>query len=184
MLCASPGTPSRLWGRAAGDGRWINVLDLEQLRRIRANTPEEFGILNQRHAVGWDYLFQFWQPRAGRQLIGEVLLQYADRNERGCGSAWRGSQEGNERAIRRTDKFSSKLQQATALDVGLDGLNALPGDLQLPVFGFCIGEILVQRGQPMALGLQDLSNQVFGEIEIVTRHRQERLDIGRPDRFE
>jgi hypothetical protein len=48
--------------------------------------------------------------------------------------------------IRRTDEFGSKLQQTTALAVGLDGLNALPRDLKLPVLGLRVGEILVKRG--------------------------------------
>ena len=48
--------------------------------------------------------------------------------------------------IRCADEFGSKLEQTTALDVGLDSLNALPCDLKLPVLGLRVGEILIKRG--------------------------------------
>src|ERR1700694_865767 len=145
-----------LWRRARGDSGWINVFDFEDWCRLRANTPAEFGILDQRHAVRWNDFLQLCQPRARRQLTGETLLEHADRDECCGGGAGRSSQKCNERTIRRAHEFSSKLQQATALDVGLNGLNALPRDLKLPVLGLRVGEILVQRSQPVTLGLKDL----------------------------
>src|ERR1700739_2152275 len=107
---------------------------------------EQFGIIDQRNAVRWNDFSQLWQPRAWRQLTGETFLQHADCDECGGGSAGRGSQERHQRMIRCADEFGSKLQHTTALDVGLDGLNALPSDLKLPVLGLRVGEILIKRG--------------------------------------
>ena len=62
------------------------------------------------------------------------------------------------------DEFSSQLQQASAFDVGLDDLDALPRDLQPPVIGLCVRIVCVERRQSFALGLKHLLDQIFCKI--------------------
>src|SRR5258708_19654592 len=76
-LCADSGIFSCLWWRAASDGRQIDVLDVEDFCRLSTNTPAEFSILDQRHAVRWNDLLPLRQPRACRQLPGETLITHA-----------------------------------------------------------------------------------------------------------
>ena len=124
---------------------------------------------------------QLRQPGACRQLAGEALLQHADRDERGGGSARRGTEQRHQRMIVRADELGAELEQPAALDIGLDDLDALPRDLQPPVLRVGLREIFVERREPVALGLQHLPDQIFGEVEIVARHRKQRLDVGGPE---
>ena len=74
--------------------------------------------------------------------------------------------------IRRGHQFGSELQQSATFDVRLDDLNSLPRDLQLPIIGLRVREILIQRRQSVALGLKELPDQIFSEIEVVARNRK------------
>src|SRR5262249_13832527 len=100
------------------------------------------------------------------------------------GGSWRGTEKRNQRMIAGADKLGSEFEQSAALDVRLDDLDALACDLQSPVLRIRVRKIFVERRQPMPLGLQHLPDQIFGDIEIVARHGEERLDVGRTKRLE
>src|SRR5262249_5948899 len=44
--------------------------------------------------------------------------------------------------------------------------------------------IFLQGGEAVMRRLQNLADEIFGQIEIVASNRQQRSDIGRPDRLE
>src|SRR5262249_34554754 len=44
--------------------------------------------------------------------------------------------------------------------------------------------IFLQGGEAVTRRLQNLADEIFGQIEIVASNREQRSDVGRPDRFE
>ncbi len=79
------------------------------------------------------------------------------------------------------NQFGPELQNPAALRIRLDDLDALSGDLQLPVAGLRARIVLLQGCEAVMRGLQHLADQIFGQIEVVASYRQQRSDIGQAD---
>ena len=90
----------------------------------------------------------------------------------------------NHGAIRGGDELGAELQNSPAPGIRLDDLDALAGHLHLPVGRVRARVELLQRREAVARRLQHLADQIPREIEIVPGDRQERADVGRPDRAE
>jgi hypothetical protein len=61
--------------------------------------------------------------------------------------------------------------------IGLDDLDALPGDRFTPVVSGSFGVELPKTRELVRRALEDLTNQIFGQRDVVSRHRQQREDI-------
>src|SRR3981189_32449 len=79
------------------------------------------------------------------------------------------------------DQFGSELQKPAAFGVRLDDLNALSCDLQLPIRRLRLRIVFLQSGKPAPRRLQNLTDQILGQVEIVAGNRQQGPDITRPD---
>src|SRR3979411_85594 len=86
--------------------------------------------------------------------------------------------------VGRRDQFGSELQKPNAFWVRLDDLNALSRDLQLPIRRLRLRIVFLQRRKSVPRRLQNLADQIFGQVEIVAGDRQQWPDIARPDGVE
>src|SRR5882757_4718 len=84
----------------------------------------------------------------------------------------------------RRDELGAELQSPARFGVGLDDLNTLAGNLQLPVALFRLRKIRLQRCKAVLLRLQDLCEQVLGQSEIVARDGEHGFHVAWLNRLE
>src|SRR6476646_5511777 len=81
-FCAMARSLSSYSPHRDGSGECSNVLQVQHGRGLGANAPLQYGVVNQRFAVGGDDLLELWKPTVRGQLVLEAFLQHADRDER------------------------------------------------------------------------------------------------------
>ena len=130
--------------------------------------PERFGIV------------KVWRPKS---LIEETVAAEGDESRGGC--TRRSTEQGDKGFVLGGDQFGAELQYATSLLIGLDDLDPLPGHRFAPIGSSGLRKKLAKSRELMRRALQDLTNQVLGQCDIVSRHFQQRNDVSgrnRPDK--
>src|ERR1700735_3130868 len=97
-----------------------NIFDLQDGRCLGAHDTAQLRILDQRHAIGGDDLFQLWQPAALRQIVTETLRQDTDCDEGSGGRSRRGPEKSDQRMIGRRYQFGAELKYSPLPWVRLD----------------------------------------------------------------
>src|SRR4029077_17070605 len=100
------------------------------------------------------------------------------------GRAWRGAEQGDKGFVLGCDQFGAELQHAAPLFVGLDDLDALPCDRFSPVVSSGFGKELAKSRELVCRALEDLTNQILSQSDVVSRHCEQRFDVARRYRLE
>src|SRR5919204_4759559 len=156
-----------------------DILQLQHLGGLGAHAPAERRAVDDRLAVGWDHLLELGGPRL--ELAGKAALENLDRDPHGRGCAGGSAQQRDQRAVGRRHQFRSEFEHAGAPGIRLDDLHALSRHLEPPVLRTRPRVVALQGGEPLLRGQQQLTDQIFGEIEVVAGDREQWPDIARPD---
>ena len=135
-------------------------------------------------AVGRDHLRQLRLPAALGQLAGKACLDHPDHDPHRGRGAGRGAEQGNEGGVGCRDDLRSEFEHAPAGLVPLDHLDPLARIFEAPIGFRDLGKESPERGKSLALGLQNLADQVARQIEVIPADGHQGTDIVQADGFE
>src|SRR5262245_43398777 len=160
-------------------GTLSDILQAQHFRGVGAHAPAERRVVDKRLAVRRDHLLELGGP--SRQLADKAALENLERDPHGRGCSGGGAQQRDQRAVGRRHQFRSEFEDTGAPGIRLDDLHALSRHLEPPVLGTRARIVVLQGGEPLARGQQNLTDEILGKIEVVPGDRQQRSDIARPD---
>ncbi len=126
---------------------------------------EKLRIVREAVAVGGEKFAERLAPfgQAFRETLFDDAHHHLDRR----GGAGRSAEERGDGTVGGGDDLGAELQDASFFRVLFDDLHTLASGDEFPVFELGVGEKLLERGEALGRFLEDLLDEVGGEIEVV-----------------